>query len=73
MGYIKEYSTRECQCCNGVDLCIDCDYYTSTAHYPKRWRPTMKTWFNKVTKKTEEKIREYFKKQNKPKKTEIPF
>ena len=61
--------------CNNFceEICGVCQYEMETAHYPKRWKPTMKTWFNKVTKKAEEKLKEYLKKQKKPKKTEIPF
>jgi len=73
MSYIKEYSTRECQCCDGVDLCVDCDYYMSTMHYHPKYKPSLRTWYNKVTKNTEEKIREYFKKKKKTKKVEISF
>ena len=60
-------------CCDGDPYCVDCDYYISTIQYPKRWKPKFSTWYNKVTSKAEEKIREYFKKKKKKKKVEIPF
>ena len=73
-GYKEHLIDRGYDCCDGVTLCLDCDYYISTSHYHPKYRPRMETWYQKETKKTEEKIREYFKKQEKKKKkVEIPF
>ena len=52
------------------EICSECQYEMETAQYPKRWKPKFSTWYNKVTSKAEEKIREYFKKK---KKVDIPF
>jgi len=75
MGKMKN-TIPENYVCNHYceEICMECQYSMETAHYPKRWRPTMQTWYNRVSKKAEEKIREYFKKQEKKKKkVEIPF
>ena len=56
-----------------VDECIECSYLIQTAHYSDRWRPTMSSWYNKLTKNVEDRIREYFKKKKKKEKVEIPF
>lgn len=57
-----------------VDECIECSYSIQTAHYSDKWKPTMRSWYNKITKNVEERIKEHFKKQKKKKeKVEIPF
>jgi len=71
MSYMKEYYNNNTQCCDGVDLCVDCDYNISTMDMNPI--PSFEDWYKEVTKNAEEKIREYFKKQKQKKKLELPF
>ena len=71
MSYIKEYYNNNTQCCDGIELCVDCDYNISTMDMNPI--PSFKDWYKEVTKNAEEKIREYFKKQKQKKKLELPF
>ena len=68
MGKVKEYIMERSVdwCCDGIDLCIDCHYHEDTAHYSKRWKPTLETWYNKIIKKAK-RIKQ------KTIKTKIPF
>ncbi len=75
MSKMKDYAMGKKHewCCDGINLCVDCDYYFSTNHIYYKYRPSIRTWYNKTTSKAEEKIREYFKKKKKKEKVEIPF
>ena len=71
MGKMKEYAQERgyLGCCDGINLCMDCQYHAETSHIYKKYRPSLKSWYNKSQKKAQ-KIRDYF---NKKKKVEIPF
>ncbi len=68
MGKVKEYMMDRSRdwCCDGINMCIDCHYHEDTAHYSKRWKPTLETWYNRITKKAK-RIKQ------KTIKTKIPF
>ena len=69
MGKMKEYKMdRGYDCCDGINLCIDCHYHEETSKYYGKWKPTLKSWYNKTQKKATKII-----KSLKTKKIEIPF
>ena len=74
MGKMKNYAMERGYdgCCDGVNLCVDCDYYFSTNHIYYKYRPSIRTWYNKITKDVEERIKEHFKKKKKKEKVELP-
>jgi len=76
MGKIKSTIPDNYVCDNYCEeICFECEYNMETANYSKRWRPKIETWFKKISKDAEEKIREYFKKKEKENKNKVhvPF
>ena len=67
MGKMKEYKMdRGYDCCDGINLCIDCHYHEETSHYYGKWKPTIETWYKRICKKV-------VRIKQKSLKTKIPF
>ena len=68
MGKMKEYAQDRgyLGCCDGINVCLDCDYAQQTSHYFYKFRPKLETWYNRIIKKSK-KIKQ------KTRKMEVPF
>ena len=68
MAKMKEYAQERgyLGCCNGIDLCMDCQYHVETSKYYGKWKPTLETWYNRICKKV-------VRIKQKTTKTKIPF
>ena len=65
---MKEYAQERgyLGCCDGITLCMDCQYYVETSHIYKKYRPRIETWYNRICKKV-------VRIKQKTTKTKIPF
>ena len=68
MGKMKEYAQERgyLGCCDGINLCMDCQYHVQTSKYYGKWKHTLETWYNRICKKV-------VRIKQKTTKTKIPF
>ena len=49
---MKEYAQERgyLGCCDGINLCMDCQYHVQTSKYYGKWKPPLEPWYNRICK-----------------------